>query len=549
MICSGASRYRRAVLLFLVITGLVAVATCLADDAGAQGQLTLADFDSTGLATEMLALIQTGSAASGNFTALYRVSPSVGSLLDGELGVGASDSTLTKIEWRGGTVNDLRIENGSDLDLSTYFGTGGAGADLTLRLQTSAGTGTGTLQSAGASVARWDIDAGGKAILDGLSNGDRLIVALTRALLPAPDQATGLAVTSFDHDSAALTWNTAANADGYTVQWQTGSEAWGDNEAGVSTTQYTITGLQEGTTYTIRVISTRTGGADGTPSSEVSATTTMQPPAKVTGLATTSISDNLISLSWSMAIRATSYRVEWRTGAQSYDGSRQATTAGLSYTVSGLSPSTRYHFRVTAVRTGTADGATSDELSAATSAPLPVEQVTGLSADPVSDSEIRATWNAVGNATGYVVHWDTDAAFPNPDSAEVAAAGAIIERLRAETEYFVRVRGTRLGAADGAWSSADSATTLEPRINEWIARFPGGAIGGQLALALFGGALAGVRFKGMKSPQREAAITGAMSLGALILPFFGQGNNFWIVGIALLVLVCSVAVVFIASRR
>ena len=297
------------------------------------------------------------------------------------------------------------------------------------------------------------------------------------------------------------------------------------------------------------MISTRDGGADANPSDEVSATTTLQPPAKVAGLATTSVSDISISLSWSMAIRATGYRVEWRAGAQSYDGSRQATTTGLSHTVSGLSPGTQYHFRVTAVRTGTADGPTSDELSVATSAPLPVERVTGLSATPISDSEIRTTWNAVGNATGYVVQWDTDAAFPGPDSAEVADIGVIIERLRAETEYFVRVRGTRMGAADGRWSSTDSAITLEPRINEWIARIPGGAIGGQLFLSLLGGVMAGVRFKGMKSPQREAAITGAMSFGALILPFFGQGNNFWIIGIALLVLVSSVAVVFIASRR
>ena len=281
----------------------------------------------------------------------------------------------------------------------------------------------------------------------------------------------------------------------------------------------------------------------------VSAQETLAPPARVTGLVSTGASDNSVSLRWSMAIRADGYRVEWRSGAQGYAAARQATTAALAHTVSGLSPSTSYRFRVIATRTGASDGPPSAEVFRATSAPLPVGPVTGLSASPISDSELRATWNAARNATGYVLQWDTDRAFPDPDSAEVAETGAIIERLRAETEYFVRARGTRFGANHGRWSSADSAATLEPRINALIDRIPGGAIGGQLFLAILGGVMAGARAKGMKSPQREAAITGAMSFGALILPFFGQGNNFWIIGVALLALVSSVAVVFIASRR
>ena len=212
MMCSGASRHRRAVLLFLYAVALIAVASCVGSGVSAQNQLTLADFDSTGLAADVLALISTGSVADGNFTVLYRVSPSVGNLVDGELGIGAANSLINSIRWRGDTVNDLLLANGSDLDLSTYFGTGGSGADLTLRIQTASGTGTGTFQTGSANQVRFDMNSDAQTLLNSLSSGDRLIVALTRALLPAPDQVTGLDVSTVDHDSASLSWNSATNA-------------------------------------------------------------------------------------------------------------------------------------------------------------------------------------------------------------------------------------------------------------------------------------------------------------------------------------------------
>ena len=189
------------------------------------------------------------------------------------------------------------------------------------------------------------------------------------------------------------------------------------------------------------------------------------------------------------------------------------------------------------------------EANARTNVPPQPAQVTGVNATGISDSEIQVTWSAARDATGYVVQWATDSAFSDPGSAQVGSAGAIIERLTPETEYFVRVQATRAGAPAGPVAAAAAATTLDSRIHVLIDRAPGGSVAVQLGLAIFAGVLASTRAKGMKSPQREAAITGAISFGALILPFFGQGNNFWIIGIALLVLLSSIATIFIASRR
>lgn len=253
-------------------------------------------------------------------------------------------------------------------------------------------------------------------------------------------------------------------------------------------------------------------------------------------------------VSWMMAIRAGGYVVQWREDGQAFDASRQAAVAALTYDVTGLTANTRYYFQVIATRAGATDAAPSDEADATTDNAPTLGQVTGLAVTAISDRELQATWDAAINATGYVVEWSEDNTFATFDEARASGAGVIIERLRAETEYHVRAKGTRNGATDGAYSSSATATTGDAQIKVWAERFPGGAIAGQLVLSVFAGVMAGVRFKSMKSPRREAVITGAMSVGALILPAFGQANEFWVIGVALLVLLASIAAIFLARR-
>ena len=259
-------------------------------------------------------------------------------------------------------------------------------------------------------------------------------------------------------------------------------------------------------------------------------------------------SDVEVMVSWMMAIRAGGYVVQWREDGQAFDASRQAAVAALTYDVTGLTANTRYYFQVIATRAGATDAAPSDEADATTDNAPTLGQVTGLAVTAISDRELQATWDAAINATGYVVEWSEDNTFATFDEARASGAGVIIERLRAETEYHVRAKGTRNGATDGAYSSSATATTGDAQIKVWAERFPGGAIAGQLVLSVFAGVMAGVRFKSMKSPRREAVITGAMSVGALILPAFGQANEFWVIGVALLVLLASIAAIFLARR-
>ena len=628
--------WRRLLLGLVAVVVVVSVSANCAVPASAQGQLTLDDFDATGLDADVLALITTGSADGGTFTILYQSWSGVGSLTDGELGLGSANSVITDIRWRGDSVNHLRLQNGSDLNLATYFGAGGDGADLTLRVQTSASSGTGSIASSFDSNVRFAMDSSAQTLLDGLSSGDRLIVALTRPGNP-PAQVTGLQASATSHTSISVSWDAAARADGYRVEWGTTSGTYTNNAATTDTAHtiesltanttyhvrvtatrtqvddgtpsdetsattllpppaqvtgvsaaanghdginvswtavpdadgyqvewdddsgfadpssaassfspHEITGMDEGTTYHVRVRATKTGAADGPYSATVGATTALQPPAQVTGVSAQAASDTEINVTWNLAVRAGGYLVEWAATSGAYADS--ATTTALTHKVSGLIPETRYYFRVTATRDGADDGMSSDEANARTNPAPPPSPPTGVSAVAISDREIRVEWQPAPNATGYVVQWDVGNGFPNPEQAEVVATDAIIEDLRSETEYFVRVMGTREGAPDSAPSAADSATTEQAPVKTWSDRFPGGPVGAQLTLSLFAGLMAGVRVRSDKTPQREVKIVVVMCAASLILPAFGTGNIFWTGGIVLLVIVATGAVYFLARR-
>ena len=241
----------------------------------------------------------------------------------------------------------------------------------------------------------------------------------------------GVAVTVNDNDTAqvmgvgvvpgnaqlVVTWTAVDNATGYTVQWTSGGQGYnsGDRQATVttgSTTSHTITGLANGTEYTVQVSATRTSANDGPPSDEMMGTpfTTPPPPPppvtdleQVLGVSVTPGNAQLV-VTWTAVDTATGYTVQWTSGGQGYNsGDRQATvTSGTttSHTITGLANGTEYTVQVSATRTGANDGPPSDEMTGApftTPPPPPVTdlaQVLGVSVTP-GNAQLVVTWTAV----------------------------------------------------------------------------------------------------------------------------------------------------------
>ena len=119
-----------------------------------------------------------------------------------------------------------------------------------------------------------------------------------------------------------------------------------------------LTGLQTATAYVYAAYEDSSCSASKKLATADSFTTK---PGKVTGLTLTSYSQEL-AVSWTARSgTVTGYKVQWKSGAQEYNTTRQKTvTSGTQTTITNLADDTEYTVRVTAYN-GTGDGAPSDE--------------------------------------------------------------------------------------------------------------------------------------------------------------------------------------------
>ena len=174
---------------------------------------------------------------------------------------------------------------------------------------------------------------------------------------------------------------------------------------------------------------------------------------------------NLI-VTWVTVPSATGYEVQWKSGAQSYNTSRQATASGGStdrHVIPGLSAGTEYTVRVRATLPGGEEGPYSTEDRGT---PGTARQVLNVEVTP-GVRRLAVSWDALADANGYKVQWKSGGADYDPDNSAPAVAGEAtpdatshdITGLRARTEYTVRVIGI-LGTAE---NPEDGPPSLEIR--------------------------------------------------------------------------------------
>ena len=144
-----------------------------------------------------------------------------------------------------------------------------------------------TLEIAAGGDIDADTDLAVRVAASGHSGSTALTTGTVRVTqIPAPAQVAGVTVTPGD-GQLAVTWNAATDADGYKVQWKSGSESYHSSRQATlaaSARSHDIPNLTNGTTYTVRVIATRANAPDGAPSDEATGTPLGLPGApSVTG--------------------------------------------------------------------------------------------------------------------------------------------------------------------------------------------------------------------------------------------------------------------------
>ena len=159
-----------------------------------------------------------------------------------------------------------------------------------LRADTEVATGTAITGAMGRTYTLADADVGKYikvrlSFTDDANNSESRTSNATPAVQAAPPPRsttpgppTGVTVTSGDRQ-VTVDWAGVSGATGYTVQWKSGSEAYAaSRQQTVTASRTTISGLTNGTTYTVRV---RTRHAGGTSDWSAEAMVTPGPPAPV----------------------------------------------------------------------------------------------------------------------------------------------------------------------------------------------------------------------------------------------------------------------------
>jgi len=280
----------------------------------------------------------------------------------------------------------------------------------------------------------------------------------------APSAPAGLGVSA-TNGAVALTWNSSANANYYTIQRTAVIDKIPDfstNPVLSSTSTYlatitlsnTVTGLSyvdnsvtNGSQYAYTVMASNAAGISST-SSPVLAKPVSQTALSVPQNVTAAVSSGVVTLSWSAVAGATGYIIEVATspnGPFSYLES----VASLTYAETGPLSGTDY-YEIVAVNEAGVSGS-SQEVSTGPSPPG------SLTAAP-GDTQVTLTWPSVAAATSYIVERGT--ASGGPYSLIGAAAGPSYtdSGLVNGTPYYYVVASVNTTTGTGIASVQASAT-------------------------------------------------------------------------------------------
>jgi fibronectin type 3 domain-containing protein len=213
----------------------------------------------------------------------------------------------------------------------------------------------------------------------------------------APTAPAGLTAVA-GSAQVTLNWNTSSGATGYYVKHSTTAGGPYTQLPGTGATNFTDTGLTNGTKY-FYVVSAYNSYGQSPNSAEVNATPVApQPPSAPTGLVATA-GNTQVALTWNASTGATSYNVKRATTTGGPYTTVNSPTV-TNYTNTILTNGTKYYFVVSALN-GSVEGANSVEVSATPLLSVPPAP-TGLTAT-AGNAQVALAWTASLGATSYNV--------------------------------------------------------------------------------------------------------------------------------------------------
>ena len=295
-----------------------------------------------------------------------------------------------------------------------------------------------------------------------------------------------LAASGVTHDSATLT---IGNHSG-NWHYRYASPDGGDCSPAQAGAAANLTGLTPGTNYVFKAY----GDVDC--STELAAAPPfLTRPARTTGV-TVGSGDGRLQVSWTAVKSATGYKVQWKSGDENYDASRQATAADAEHAITGLTNATAYSLRVAAVN-ATGDGAWSDETAGTPSAgPTAAAPLAPSTPDAAAgDASVALSWTPGGDGGSAITKWQYQrkagsggyGAWTDMPGSGASTTTHTVTGLTNGVAYRFRVRAVNTIGAGAPSPESDVAVPAAPAASPtgWLARF-GRAAGSQAVEMLTG---------------------------------------------------------------
>lgn len=286
-----------------------------------------------------------------------------------------------------------------------------------------------------------------------------LLVSATMLISLAVGNISNLKATGVTAKSATITWSAASGADGYELQYTTGSTTKKVTIKGKNTTSYKLT-LTPGKSYTVKVKSYDKPLIGSTKYGKEYKLTVKAVPAAVTNFKATKLAGGTsLKFTWTKVSGATGYTV------YRYSDSKKAyvscgSTTGSSLTVKGLYAGTEYKFRIAAYYKYNSKNyyGSYTNITAAANYLAP----TSLKVTKTTANSVTLSWGAVSGAKNYQIYNYNTKKYTTTSKTSVTLSG-----LDAGTAYKVRVRGYAAVKGKnvyGAYTSYLSFTTVTDKV-------------------------------------------------------------------------------------
>jgi phage gp45-like len=273
------------------------------------------------------------------------------------------------------------------------------------------------------------------------------------------DAMTGVTVSNIIINGATVSWTSPANITSWEiVVVPTGDAVTTGTPVPTTSNPYTITGLDENTTYDVYVRGDCTFGRHSDWTMETF-TTTLTDCDAMTGVAVSNITVNGATVSWTSPANITSWEVVVvPTGAAVTTGTPEATTSN-PYTLTGLDEHTTYDVYV---RGDCTFGRHSDwsTVQSFTTEYTDCDAMTGVTVSNITVTGATVSWTSPANITSWeVVVVPTGGAVTTGTPVPTTQNPYTITGLDEHATYDVYVRGDCTFGRHSDWSTVESFTT------------------------------------------------------------------------------------------